>query len=156
MRRAQYDRVRFWTPQRHPPIHLRSRVRPPPPPPRDFTLDLVPYSGILHFPWLHKYYKWGINWLFNYINPYCTGLFCTLKILGGGASEAPLQILVPKGPIAVKFGTHLTNCAKRKTMVLFLCLRTEGAGGIMFPGCRPSVVVQISVRISVRIFSFTR
>ena len=32
MRRAQYDRVRFWPPQRQPPIQLRSRVPPPPPP----------------------------------------------------------------------------------------------------------------------------
>ena len=32
VRRAQYDRVRFWPPQRHPPIQLRSRVPPPPPP----------------------------------------------------------------------------------------------------------------------------
>ena len=30
VRRAQHDRVRFWTPQRHPPIQLRSRLTPPP------------------------------------------------------------------------------------------------------------------------------
>ena len=35
MRRAQYDRVRFWPPQRHPPIQLRSWVPPPPPAPRE-------------------------------------------------------------------------------------------------------------------------
>ena len=54
------------------------------------------------------------------LNPKCTGLFCTMIILGGGgALEAPLQISAPKGPIAAKFGTHLRNCAKSKTSVLF-------------------------------------
>ena len=28
----------------------------------------------------------------TYFNPDCTGLFCAMKILGGGALEVPLQI----------------------------------------------------------------
>ena len=53
-------------------------------------------------------------------NPNCTGLFCAMKILGGGGGlGGPLQMSAPKGPIAAKYGTHLRNCAKRKTLALF-------------------------------------
>ena len=41
------------------------------------------------------------------------------------------------------------SCSWVILRMTFLCLRTEGAGGIMFPGCP-------SVRMSVRIFSLTR
>ena len=51
----------------------------------------------------------------------CTGLFCTMIILGGGGPRRPtLQTSAPKGPIVAKFGTRLRNCAKRKTCVIFL------------------------------------
>ena len=59
------------------------------------------------------------------INPNYTGIFCTMIILGGGGwvLGGPLQISAPKGPIAAKFGTHLRNCAKRKTSVIITLLK---------------------------------
>ena len=45
------------------------------------------------------------------LNPNCTGLVCTMIILGGGLGGPPSD--------AAKFGMHLRNCAKRKILVLF-------------------------------------
>ena len=76
---------------------------------QNYTLALT--FGALTVPKL-----WAIH---LFINTNCTGLFCTMIILGGGgggSSEAPFR----SRPLAAKFGTRLKNCAERNTSVLFL------------------------------------